>query len=310
MSKSEIESTPAGEYKLQLNLSAPVWQNNNSIESLNSEIAEIIQKQYNRNCDEINSLRLISVTSDYYNHVLEINSLLGHFWDRPSENGAAKTFTWFNSGNYHSIIVLAEHVAYPLTRKDIDEYNISIATLIHELSHVVDDIRFDKKFGIGRDLIDQSWRNIRRFLARSFWAEYYSEKCASAYNSTRNIKDNIFFSFDILKETSEKFMIELINYQNHLKDGLFWSKITEYQSTNLNQLGRAIGCLSSEKGIINEVEFYSKIEEYSAEWYLLLKNASKILNSVDTLVSDSDYESLQSIVDDSFKIYGFDPYKR
>jgi len=287
----------------------PDLKNENSQIILQDEIHNIV-REFSQNFIKIPTLKLISVVTDLREEINALNSEFDNFLEIPSENAMGKTISWYSGDICYSIILLNDYLGLALTRKGTDEYILSKSALIHELAHIVDEVNFNKQFGLWSDLRDKRWGNIRKFIARSFWSEFFAEKTASLYNSDKHIKDTIFYSINCLIENSDIFFSELVHYKIYLSNNLLISRFIELHSVIFNQFGRAFGCLTSETGKKYRDEFFQRICNYSKEWNILLNRANQIFvfNS-HKLISEFDYESLQKIIDDSFAMYDIDPNK-
>ncbi len=307
--KAAVENIPFGRLALSMNNVSSVWNNDRAktLYDIMHEIIESVREEI------IGSwiLRLVVVTSDYVTEVNKWRQELNEAWIAPSEGAIGQTLVW---GNGHpkttwAVIVLSEQVAEALLKVDIVAFGKQV--FIHELAHVHDDLYYLQYIG-SLPTSAGDWANLRQFIARSVWAEYFSE--SFAYLQVKddfNFDENVSYTIPLLQKARMEIEREVLALQTHRDTSKVWAVAVDHLSAAFNQLGRSLGLLVAHQQVNGDSgqleDFFEKTDGVSQAWGQIARKLLDEFVNARPLSGLEGFNVIGELIDDGFRAFGLEP---
>jgi len=314
--KASTEKIPYRKFILSLTKYYPIWLQENRVERLKNIIEDTFQNEVKiLGITDCLILRLVVVTGDFQNEVSEWSKQLGEEWRVSSTGAIGQSLTWGDGQpeTTYSIIILSQDVALGLLEENPEVHNLSFGTLIHELAHIHDEMRYLCNIDPDPILKPQDWSSIRLFFAKSTWGEFFAE--ATAFPYLKNIDSNNYIGLciDSLKDAIQTIFEETNAYKTHKIAGKVWKVASNKLSSVFNHLGRCLGYLhiaQQDAGNNNQIEqFLQEIYNLSPVWKNTTNCLYKELLNVNDRFNCDSFSHLSDVIDQSFRCVGLEPYK-
>ncbi len=314
--KNLVEKISLGSHVLSIRNCSILWSEENRVNRLSESITNVIGiAKREIGIVGCSILRLVVVTGNFLNETTEWYMQLGEIWRVSSEGAVGQTLTWGDGqpGSTYSVIILSQDIAFGFVDGDSGHKSLAIGTLIHELAHVHDNVRYLHNFGPEPIPKQGDWMSHRQFMARSTWGEFYAESCAYPYLKNIYINENIAHSVTLLKGAIQDIRKETLAYKIHQNAGKVWGLAESKLSSVFNQFGRSLALLISDRRAnenSNQVDhFFKEISCVSQEWEEIIHRLLDKLVESKLQVDATRFTHLGEIVDQGFRSIGLEPYK-